>query len=567
LIITIQTTIRFCVPEGIRMNPFTSSRLSFSILFTLGPALAQTAFAQTTTPITLVNMSGPFDYSAVVRPASLNGTGTVSPFGSAGVSFSGSQNLGTAMIQGTFTFSFNRLDSFNVTGTPQFVSKMATIILPGAISGGTGTYSGATGSVTYNFNYTATSSSVGTFTFSGAGNITVGQTTTPITLTGFNGPASVAYTAGGQLPISPPGSVSPFGTATVNFGGIGNQPGNSAPIPSALTFTFNANDSFTASFSFVYNFASDTVNLPCTIVGGTGAFVGATGTLNAVFTASPNGSTFTLTGLGSITQPTAGNSKSAPAITSITTANGGATIAQNTFIVIKGTNLVPANTAANGVIWSSAASFLAGLMPTQLGGISVTVNNKPAFVYFYCSAATDTACSQDQLNILTPLDSTIGPVPVVVSNAGTNGAGGAAAIPSFTANMQAIAPAFLLFDIVGHIAATHANYSLLAPPSLYAGAVPAKPGETILLYAVGFGLTATALVNGSAIQSGSLPALPVCEVGGAPAALAFAGLSGTPGLYQLNLTIPLTAANGDNTVTCSYTGFATPAGNLITVQN
>ena len=76
-----------------------------------------------------------------------------------------------------------------------------------------------------------------------------------------------------------------------------------------------------------------------------------------------------------------------------------------------------------------------------------------------------------------------------------------------------------------------------------------------------------ALVNGSAIQSGSLPALPVCEVGGAPAALAFAGLSGTPGLYQLNLTIPLTAANGDNTVTCSYTGFATPAGNLITVQN
>jgi hypothetical protein len=35
----------------------------------------------------------------------------------------------------------------------------------------------------------------------------------------------------------------------------------------------------------------------------------------------------------------------------------------------------------------------------------------------------------------------------------------------------------------------------------------------------------------------------------------------------LNLTIPLTAANGDNSVACSYNGFATPAGNLITVQH
>ena len=84
--------------------------------------------------------------------------------------------------------------------------------------------------------------------------------------------------------------------------------------------------------------------------------------------------------------------------------------------------------------------------------------------------------------------------------------------------------------------------------------------------AVGFGLPKTALVNGSASQSGSLPALPVCKVGGTAAALAFAGLI-SPGLYQLNLVIPPTAPNGDSAVSCTYNGSTTPAGALITVQS
>jgi uncharacterized protein (TIGR03437 family) len=245
-------------------------------------------------------------------------------------------------------------------------------------------------------------------------------------------------------------------------------------------------------------------------------------------------------------------------ITSVTTANAGAAIAQNTFIVIKGTNLVPANTAAAGVIWSTAPSFASGLLPTQLGPVSVTVDSKPAFVYFYCSAVTDPACSQDQLNILTPLDSTTGPVPVVVNS-------GPVAVPPFSINLQTVSPSLLLFDTAGHIAATHANYSLLGPIGLYPTSTPAAPGETITLYAVGFGLPATALINGASTQSGSLAVMPVCQVGGTSASLTFAGLAG-PGLYQLNLTIPPTAANGDNTLVCSYSGSATPAGNLITVQ-
>ncbi|MBZ5604655.1 MAG: hypothetical protein LAO79_20340, partial [Acidobacteriia bacterium] len=196
---------------------------------------------------------------------------------------------------------------------------------------------------------------------------------------------------------------------------------------------------------------------------------------------------------------------------------------------------------------------------TQLHGISVTVNNRPAFVYFYCSAATDPSCASDQINALTPLDSTTGQVPVIVTN-------GSASSAPFSATMKTIAPSFLLFSTQGYIVATHTDYSLIGPANLYPGkSTPAKTGETIAAYAVGFGLPNGTLTNGSSSQSGSLPALPVCKIGGNNAALAFAGLV-SPGLYQLNITIPPSTPSGDNPISCTYGGSATPSGDLITVQ-
>lgn len=204
-----------------------------------------------------------------------------------------------------------------------------------------------------------------------------------------------------------------------------------------------------------------------------------------------------VTGLGSVDAANlavVSGLASHPSISSVATAYAGPAIAQNTFIVV----------------WSSAPSFASGLMPTQLDGVSVAVNNKQAFVYFYCSAATDPACFQDQLNILTPLDNTVGSVQVVVTS-------GTGSTPPFTVNIQADAPSFLLFSTAGYVTATHANNNLVGPTSLYPGyTTPAAPGEPIVLYAVGFGLPSTTLVNGSASQSGSLPVMPVCTVGGNP---------------------------------------------------
>ena len=248
-----------------------------------------------------------------------------------------------------------------------------------------------------------------------------------------------------------------------------------------------------------------------------------------------------------------------PSISSVTTANGPTSIAENTWIVIKGTNLVPANAPAAGLDWSSAPDFAKGQLPTEIGSVSLTVNGKPAFVYFYCSAVTSTVCTSDQINILTPLDSTTGPVEVVVNNQGVLSA-------PFTVNMGVIEPSFLLFSPAGYITATHADGSLLGPTSLYPGySTPAKPGETIVAYAVGFGLPPNALTNGSSTQSGVLSPVPTCQIGGQPASVAFAGLV-SPGLYQFNLTVPSGLAAGNQAIQCSYNGASTPAGNVIAVQ-
>jgi hypothetical protein len=85
-------------------------------------------------------------------------------------------------------------------------------------------------------------------------------------------------------------------------------------------------------------------------------------------------------------------------------------IAQNTWVEIQGSNLVPATTPAAGVDWSNAPDFAQGRMPTTLNGISVTIDGIPDYIYYFCSAATSSVCSQDQINVLSPLDTALGTV-------------------------------------------------------------------------------------------------------------------------------------------------------------
>jgi uncharacterized protein (TIGR03437 family) len=242
-----------------------------------------------------------------------------------------------------------------------------------------------------------------------------------------------------------------------------------------------------------------------------------------------------------------------PTITGVGVSGGGANIAQNAWISIYGIDLAPASLGLGGLTWSSAPSFAAGQMPTELDGVSVTVNGKPAYIY-YVSAA--------QVNVLTPLDSTTGPVAVTVNNGTTTSA-------AFTAQLQAVSPGLLRFGDGVHVAALHADYSYLGPASMLVPGytfTPATPGETILLFCDGLGLPVSPLVAGSDVQTGVLPTpWPLITIGGASATVKYAGLI-SPGLYQLNVVVPSFAANGDNQVVAIYGGVSSPVGAMITVS-
>jgi uncharacterized protein (TIGR03437 family) len=307
--------------------------------------------------------------------------------------------------------------------------------------------------------------------------------------------------------------------------------GQTSPFFSATSHAraqFNANLNATTSFK--------TANIPVQITG-----VGFFDFLHGQTGVAPNGIELHPV-LDILLNPT-------PTITSVNTAGGFQSIAQNDWIEIKGTNLAP----SSGLTWSSAPEFSNGKMPVQLGTVSVAVNGKSAYVFYI---------SETQINALTPLDDTQSSVPIVVTNGSNSSA-------PFSANILPAAPSFLLVGATKYIAATHADGSLLGPSSLSVPGynfTPAQPGEVVVLYAVGFGLPTTALTAGSSSQSGTLPALPTIQIGGVTATVQFAGVI-SPGLYQLNVTVPGAAADGDNLVTASYGGSSTPPGSIISVKH
>jgi uncharacterized protein (TIGR03437 family) len=233
-----------------------------------------------------------------------------------------------------------------------------------------------------------------------------------------------------------------------------------------------------------------------------------------------------------------------PLITAVrNSASGNAAIAPNTWTTIDGANLAPAGDAR---VWT-ANDFVKGNMPASLDGVSVTVNGKAAFVYYISPSA---------INILTPPDAITGTVQVQVTFNGVVG-------PAFQVVAQSIDPAFFLWD--SYVVATHADYSLVGPATLFPGlSTPAKPGETIVLWANGFGATSTPVVSGSTTQSGTLAVNPTIRIAGKQAAVTFAGLV-SEGLFQFNVTVPTATLDGDQSIIATYNGASTQIGTFLTV--
>jgi uncharacterized protein (TIGR03437 family) len=260
-------------------------------------------------------------------------------------------------------------------------------------------------------------------------------------------------------------------------------------------------------------------------------------------------------GTGTVTVPGPG----APLITQVKMAYGSSTlISGNGWLEIHGTNLVPADTPATGVDWSNAPEFVSGNMPTRLGAIDgVTVAGVPAYIYFYCSAVTNPSCAGgDQINVLLPWYNPAGVNQIVVTR------NGVASAPYAIAE-QGQSPALPFFDAQGHVVARHLDGSLVGPATLFPGAsTPAKAGETIMLVAFGMGIPNN-YVQGSAVQSGQIAATR-CFISGLFTGVPEAFIS--PGLVQLNVTIPPGTPSGENSIMCGAGDRPFPPGAMITVQ-
>jgi uncharacterized protein (TIGR03437 family) len=231
--------------------------------------------------------------------------------------------------------------------------------------------------------------------------------------------------------------------------------------------------------------------------------------------------------------------------------DGSANIIQpGELVSIFGANL--ANETAN---WN-------GNFPTTLGGTSVEIDGKAAFLLFV---------SPGQINLQAPDDAAKGMVSVVVKTASGS------ATSSVT--LSQFAPAFSLLTghyISGIIVRSNGSgaygggtYDLLGPGgnSLGYSTVAARAGDNVELFAVGFGPTTPFVPAGKAF-SGAAPvnnpiSLYINNIFVAPS---FVGLS-SAGLYQINLNVPSGLGAGEVLIHAIAGGIETQPGVLFSLAN
>ena len=224
-------------------------------------------------------------------------------------------------------------------------------------------------------------------------------------------------------------------------------------------------------------------------------------------------------------------------------------VSAGSWVTIQGSNL-----AGSTRSWSSA-DFVDGALPTQLDGVSVKIDGKPAYVAYI---------SPSQINVQAPADSALGPVPVEVTYNGSTS-------PPGTAQLQAVSPAFFLWS-AKYAVATRLDFSLVAPAGLFQGfpTVAAKPGDVIILWGTGFGPANPPVAPGVLPPSNPVANLasPVTvTIGNVAATVVGAAIApGNPGLYQIAVQVPASVPDGDLAIVAQVGGFQSPASTLLSVK-
>ncbi len=239
----------------------------------------------------------------------------------------------------------------------------------------------------------------------------------------------------------------------------------------------------------------------------------------------------------------------APTITGVSnSASGAPAIESGSWVSIYGTGL-----AATTRPWQ-ASDFSGNNLPTTLDGVSVLIDGKKAAISYV---------SPGQLNVQAPTDTATGAVPVQVTNSFGTATG--------TATLQNYSPAFFTFQTRYAAAVHNSDGVYVAPAGSFGSAAtsrPAQPGETLQIYATGFGPTTPAVpagqLVGSAAPLSNLTQLKV-TIGGVAATVQFAGIVAA-GEYQINVMVPQ-VPNGDQPILATIAGASSQTGVAIPILN
>jgi uncharacterized protein (TIGR03437 family) len=301
----------------------------------------------------------------------------------------------------------------------------------------------------------------------------------------------------------------------------------------SVKFSFNSTDSITTIFTAptTPNLTTFTFTEPINVISGTGQYAGKGGSGNITISVVTN-SDGTFNGTGSGTLQISSQLTPFPYIyPSGVVANDNIVpiVQPGGWVAIYGANL------ANGVTnWNNN-------FPANLGGVSVTINNKSAYMYYV---------SPTQINVQAPSESTSGCDPVVVNTPNGQVTTAVTLEPQSPTFATLVGPANTYAISIG--INSDGTYNVIAPTGAFSGLAtrPAKAGEVLEFWGFGMGPTNPAVPAGSFFAQPAPLANPnsfTVTIGGKNASVLGVALV-YPGEYQINVQIPTGLPSGDNLI-------------------
>lgn len=239
-------------------------------------------------------------------------------------------------------------------------------------------------------------------------------------------------------------------------------------------------------------------------------------------------------------------------IVSASSFNPKAGVSPGTWLEIYGSNI---SSVTGG--WGGS-DFNGNNAPTKLNGVSVTIGGKSAFVDY---------TSAGQVNVQVPDGIGAGLIPVVVTNA--NGSSSPVSVTAVSLAPALLAPGSFSVGGKQYVVAQFPDQTFVGPVGFIPGVTsrPAKAGETIIIYGIGFGPVTPTVASGTITTVQNTLATKANFLFGQTAAtLSYSGLAPNyVGLYQFNVVVP-NVGSGDLALNVDVGGTSTGQTLFITLQ-